>query len=69
MKLYHKYNFYALYDDLFITCFDSDIRKCDELSEIKKWNWNMNNYFNINNRKIKHSGCSVKNSVSTVVKK
>ena len=47
-KLYHKYNFYALYDDLFITCFDSDIRKCDELSEIKKWNWNMNNYFNIN---------------------
>jgi glycosyl transferase family 25 len=49
MKLYHKYNFYVLYDDLFVTCFDSDIRKCNELVEIKKWNWNMNNFFTINN--------------------
>ena len=52
MKLYHKFNFYVLYEDLFITCFDSDIRKCNELAEIKKWNWNMNNYFNINSLKI-----------------
>ena len=52
MSLYDKFNFYVLYNDLFITSFDSDIRKCDEISEIKKWNWNMNDYFNINHLNI-----------------
>jgi len=45
ITLYDKYNFYVLYEDLFVTSFDSDIREfsIDE----KKWNWKMNNYFNI----------------------
>jgi GR25 family glycosyltransferase involved in LPS biosynthesis len=52
MTQYDKFNFYVLYDDLFITSFDSDIRKSDEIAEIKKWKWNMNEYFNMNDLKI-----------------
>ena len=52
MNIYHKFNFYVLYNDLFITSFDSDIRTCDEENELKLWNWNKEEYFNFNNLKI-----------------
>ena len=50
ITLYDKYHFYTLYEDLFVTSFDSDIREysIDE----KKWNWKMNNYFNIDHFNI-----------------
>jgi hypothetical protein len=52
MNLYDKYSFYVLYDDLFITSFDSDIRECNEEVELKKWNWKMNDYFNVDTLNI-----------------
>lgn len=44
-KLYNRYNFYCLKDDLFISKLDdSDIRTCNNESS-NFWNWNVNNYF------------------------
>ena len=54
MQLLNKYNFYALYDDLFITSFESDIRTTTPEIELNKWKWDLSKYFNINSIPIKN---------------
>jgi GR25 family glycosyltransferase involved in LPS biosynthesis len=54
MELYEKYNFYVLYNDLFITSFDSDIRHTNEKKELELWNWDLTKYFNTDKLTIKN---------------
>jgi GR25 family glycosyltransferase involved in LPS biosynthesis len=54
MGLYEKYNFYVLYNDLFITSFDSDIRITTKQKELELWNWDLTKYFQIDKLKIKN---------------
>jgi hypothetical protein len=54
MGLYDKYNFYVLYNDLFITSFDSDIRIKSKQNEIDLWKWDLTKYFNIDKLVIKN---------------
>jgi hypothetical protein len=45
MSLYEKHNFYVLYDDLFITSFESDIRETTAEKELLLWKWDLSHYF------------------------
>ena len=54
MSLYEKYNFYVLYDDLFITSFESDIRDTNSAKELMLWKWKLSNYFSTNKQDIKN---------------
>jgi GR25 family glycosyltransferase involved in LPS biosynthesis len=54
MSLYEKYNFYTVYNDLFITSYESDIRETNSLKESFLWNWDFSKYFNVNNLQIKN---------------
>ena len=54
MSLYEKYNFYTVYNDLFITSYESDIRETNSLKESVLWNWDFSKYFNVNNLQIKN---------------
>ncbi|ARF10909.1 glycosyltransferase family 25 [Hokovirus HKV1] len=49
-KLFDKYNFYVLKNDLFITGYESDIRELNQYeirNYYKKWNWQPENYYPI----------------------
>ena len=54
MSLYEKHNFYVLYDDLFITSFDSDIRETNSAKELMLWKWDLSQYFSSNALYIKN---------------